>query len=441
MTTTLTTRPKVTRISRYSSYLDLAIACSLLALVLTPLIVVPHERGFIVGKMFWFRAWGSICLVLALNRYGVAILRPLPPRLLWLFAAYIAILWVTSLLGVYPLHSILSDYARGFGVLDMTLAALAAFVAWKSLTDASWNLLFQFVFVATIGVCIFGLLAVFKVEPYASMDPARVASTTGNPLYLAAILLMVSLLGLGFLADRSTPLPTRILALLAVVCAFVTLFFTGSRAAVYGLFAGLCALLLVALWKGWEGRSFPTDTVQTILSPLAMFGVLLLLFSPHMAPDKSTLQTVTSRGITFVLDPGRQAIYQAALQQWKERPLLGWGPHNLYYAVLRNNPEVLEQSLFQQSKPDLAHHQGLEHLATTGLLGFAFWAFLWCAAGVKVLATRWPHHRFVAYGCGAAFIGTFVLQLAFFETTTTFFLFSLCLAWLSRRDEAHEEAA
>src|SRR5262249_7749757 len=98
----------------------------------------------------------------------------------------------------------------------------------------------------------------------------------------------------------------------------------------------------------------------------------------------------------------RVLIWRLSWDLFRERPLLGWGPDSLRVAAAPRKTPELVRATSTQDTPTHAHNDLLQSLATTGLVGFAAYAYLlYVGGGAAVRAWRGPERgRGVALACG-----------------------------------------
>jgi tetratricopeptide (TPR) repeat protein len=130
----------------------------------------------------------------------------------------------------------------------------------------------------------------------------------------------------------------------------------------------------------------------------------------------------------------RVMAWQIARQAAEDRPVLGWGPNNYYYAFNKHyDPEFLSYG-FAETWFDNAHNALLNTLAVQGWLGLiCFLALFLTPAAVCVVGfRRGGLDRHLAGFC-MAFLIAHLVHLAFaFENPTSYLHFSFLLAMLNR---------
>jgi len=189
--------------------------------------------------------------------------------------------------------------------------------------------------------------------PAPTLRDGRATGWFGHPLTFAGqqAMLILGLAAIAAARGRSLgsawrwALPLPLLAAGLIVSA--------ARGAFVVTVAGLVIL-------AWWGRS--------VRRGLALAAGALLLAGAGLALGTLLAQRFTAGETAEV--PGRAAMWQVAIDLWREQPLLGRGPG----AFRRLAPEWLDISRY---RPAHAHSTPLQLLAETGLLGLAAFVTLW----------------------------------------------------------------
>ena len=184
------------------------IRAGLALILLTPFIVTPQTIfPFVVGKALYSRALIEIVFVawvlLALSQPAY---RPPRSRLLILLGAALGIAVLSACLGVGVQRSFWSNYERMQGVVDQAhWFVLAVVLASVVRTGRDWRALLILNLAAGT---VMALLTIFQyhtqLQAYGA-DVPRATSTLGNPIFLAAYLLVNVMIALGFLARSFIP--------------------------------------------------------------------------------------------------------------------------------------------------------------------------------------------------------------------------------------------
>ena len=436
-----------------------AIFVGIALLVATPFVVTPGTIfPFVLGKALWSRSLIEIVfalwavLALARPRY-----RPPRSRLLLLLGAGVGVSLLAAFFGVSPQRSLWSSYERMQGAIDTVhWFALAAVLASMLRSPAAWRTLLGFN--AAAGAALAGLVVArhFNLDiPFYGAIPEfhlpRMSGPLGNPTYLSVCMLFNLLLALGFLArsglpgppsapapeprrprrgrhrrrqkapasrNAGAPWPGRLLWAGAAALLFWGLALAGSVGGFVGLYAGIG---FAALAYAWLGRARVRWTAAGALAVLVLagagFGARAL--DPDRtgapAPDRPIAGYVLS---THIQRPGvqsRLAAWEAGLEGFAARPVLGWGPENFGTVFGRH---ASGYGAFAEPH-DNAHSKLVEVAATTGALGLLAWLALWATAFLVLWRAAWAmeaRERALTVFAGAALFGALAQSQFLFDT-------------------------
>jgi O-antigen ligase/tetratricopeptide (TPR) repeat protein len=364
-----------------------AVVALLIASLLVPVIVIPDFFfPYVVPRNIYFRVVvevGIAALVLALC-FGRKTLDLRGEPVFWSLVAFLAAASVSALFSPARTHSFFGDFERMGGVWAW-LHLVLFFLLLRTLRDEDW----KWVLNAALAVGVFVSVRIIVQHSWlafsdASTDTVAASSTTvGNPGLLAAYLLINIALA-GYLA--STSVRYRLLYLSAGGLNLLALVFAENRSTVVGLVLGaivagvLYATLSTNSRKRWAAVTIPA-TLAAIVIGLA--GTIKWFPTSAVARDAPTVMQRLALTNTAGPDGARTMQWRAAVEGFKDRPLLGYGMenHNLAWSA-HFDPGIYKAGtdIF-----DRTHNQFLETLATTGLLGAAAFLGIWIAIGVTLV--------------------------------------------------------
>ena len=192
-----------------SRFLSTSIRVGIVLLLWVPLVISPGTWfPFVVGKALYAR--GLIEIITAL--WLVLMLLDTsyrPPRswVLLLFGVYGIVALFSAAGGVSFTHSFWSDYQRMVGIWDLIHWLFFALVATSMLRSAQgWRSLLNWNLAVALVLSLLALVQAYDLRglPYIPYK-GRADATLGNPSYLAAILMVTTLIAVGFLAGSFFP--------------------------------------------------------------------------------------------------------------------------------------------------------------------------------------------------------------------------------------------
>jgi O-antigen ligase/Flp pilus assembly protein TadD len=341
---------------------------------------------FITGKGFAFRVLVEIAasayLVLAVldKRY-----RPQFSWLLVIFTGFVAWMAIANALGVNPEKAFWSNFERMDGWVTLAHVFALFVVAGSVLSvEKLWRKWWiYFLSVATM-VCAYGVIQLMGLAEI-HQGGVRVDASFGNAIYLA-VYLMFSVLVAAWLAIAAKGMFRN--ALIGF-CALATiiLFYTASRGALIGLFAGagsaagLWLLLSRKEWMGKGGRGVRV-AIGILLGLIALVGAFFLARDTAFVQNEPALARLSTLFSLSQELEVRMTLWGMALNGVAEDPVTGWGQEgfnqifNKYY----------EPSLYEQEPWfDRVHNTYLDWLVAGGIPALALFAALICLSVLYAL--------------------------------------------------------
>ncbi len=211
----------------------------------------------------------------------------------------------------------------------------------------------------------------------------RPVATFGNPIFLSTFLIMTVFVALYFVL-QSSQLWLKLLYGVLFIAQIVALFLAMSRGPSIGLVVGL-GIFVAGLWwiKFAEQRArFWKALGITFVVGLILLGALYLVREP-LGIQRLFDYSVLKQGSTY----DRLIIMQSVFQGAQERPILGYGPENIYVAYNRHYNPTIAESGYRETFADRAHSVVIDQLAANGWLGLI--AMLIFVGGLLVITVRW----------------------------------------------------
>lgn len=333
---------------------------------------------FITGKAFAFRilaviAAGAYVLLMVLDRRY----RPGFSWILATFAAFVAWMSIANILGVHPEKAFWSNFERMEGWVTIAHLLLFFIVASSVLAvEKLWRKWWLYFLSVAALVCGYGLIQIMGLAQI-HQGGVRVDASFGNAIYLA-VYLMFCILIAAWLALGSKGVVRNLLIGFCVLAATI-LFFTASRGALIGLFAGAGAgasLWLILSRKEWMvkggGRSARV-ALGILIGLVALTGAFFLARDTAFVQNEPALARLSTLFSLSEELKVRLTLWDMALQGVAEDPLTGWGQEgfnqifNKYY----------DPSLYKQEPWfDRVHNTYLDWLVAGGVPALALFLML-----------------------------------------------------------------
>ncbi len=456
-------------------------------ILLTPFVVTPDTIfPFVVGKAVYSRSLieciFGIWAILALFRPAYR-----PPRswLLLLLAVNVGVSVLAACFGVSPQRSFWSTYERMQGVVDLIhWFAFAVVLASVLRTQRDWRIVLNLnIGAGLIMIVLVICLHCFEDTLFSTYDPdkrfvdeserfgvdshGRISATFGNPLYLAAYLMINCLLAAGFLVlSLISTVPSSVDSLLqkeseqkgsflksdekhvplrlwmqrcfwgtVVTLGLWVLNLTGARGAFLGFIAGIGVLgaLLISQRRSWI----------ISLTHVKRLGILvcaagLIVFVTFESREQFTVGRSNSLLNRLLSSESGQESIRERLGAWKiglrgfiERPLLGWGPEN--YVVIFGL--YASADMHETGINDSVHNRFIEESVEKGIFGqVIFFALLgqFLFIIVNAATTLGARNSVLPFCVGITIIGHFVESLFSVQNFVTSFQYALFSGFVIR---------
>jgi O-antigen ligase/tetratricopeptide (TPR) repeat protein len=177
-------------------------------------------------------------------------------------------------------------------------------------------------------IAIFQWRGLFKeiFIPYEGRPP----STTGNPIFLAIYLLLLTFLTLSFALKEKKYLKKFLYFLSFLFFLFVIIFITQTRAAILGLAVGFLYFFFFFPFKK-RSISLAFKIIIFVLFVFGIYGFYYINTQPlpkFIQENKILLDVIQRILIKNIISDARVSAWKVSWQALKARPILGYGPEN-----------------------------------------------------------------------------------------------------------------
>jgi O-antigen ligase len=394
---------------------------------------------FITGKAFAFRFLVGIALALwgALLVYDRSFV-PKKSPVLWAVLIFFGIVALADVFGVNFHRSLWSNFERMEGLV--TFLYLCAFFVVSSTVLTRTKKWATFWNTSIIASCIMGIYAVLQVMGVLAISQGglRVDATMGNSIYLAVYMLIHIFLTLWLWYEKRTSRGRSIFYGIALVLQLVTLFYTGTRGAIFGLIGGLGLAALLVAWRGGEHPRLRKISIGAILGILLLVGGFLAIRKTTFVQSSDTLQRFANISLSDGTVQSRLVLWSSiAKKGFFERPILGWGQDNFlnvfgkYY-----DPRMYRQEPWF----DRAHNVFFDWLISAGALGLLSYLSLFGIA-LYVLWKKSAHLSVPERALGTGLLaGYFVHNIFVFDNLISYIFFLLFLGFIASTYARDEES-
>lgn len=416
---------------------------SLLAVALVPLLYVPDFMlPYVVPRAILMRAGVAVGAGLLVWTAGTGRWSPADWRdpILLSLAALTLVAAVSSFAAASPHHGLFGNFERMWGTLQWAHLTVFYVLLRTFHGNREWRLYLRLSVYAAVGVAAFTMFEHAAESAYPILVPQSTVSTLGNSGYVGGYLLLAA--GATVLvsirsqkAVRSAAWRLAILALFGLAVAF-----TGNRAGPLGaVLGGGAGTVLYLTNRGGRWKATATWIGATLLAIGSALAALWLM-APDVFRSLPVLRSLVDIDPSTGSLAGRLGAWEAGIEGFLHRPLLGWGPENFELSYDRFVDPAMHRLRLNQLAPgslefDRAHNVLIGTLAETGAIGLTAYIGLW--ASIFVVALKgYTEGELSAAEAGAllaAFLGYFAYLQFWFEDHSSAVLLITLLAYLRHR--------
>lgn len=399
-------------------------------LVITPMTIFPFNfgRGLII--QFLIEIIFGLYLILAIFDKNY---RPRRSGLTMTLGIFLLLLFISSVFGVHFRKSFWGAEERftaWFYLLHAFLFYLAATSVFKTKKD--WLKFFGANVIAANLVFGVALLSLFGVKFWGVDLGTRISGTLGNPIFLAAYLILN--LGLALYLFFAGSGWKKIVWFILAFFLAAGVILAQSRGAFLGLLAGCFAGLSFYIFKN---KNRMARILALIFLSIVIFAIaLLFIFRDTAFVKRSAVLNRLASTAQAGTGSTRLMNWSMAWEGIRERPVLGWGMEgfdvvfNKYY-----QPKLLKYSYYE-TWSDKPHNKILEAAVDGGVIGLASYLSIFGAA-IFLIFKKLSRNKISlpqAAALGGGLVAYFAQNLFAFDTPVSYLLFFALLAFINFKE-------
>ncbi|MCL6472433.1 MAG: O-antigen ligase family protein [Firmicutes bacterium] len=291
------------------------------------------------------------------------------------------------------LISLIGEYARYENLPTFYAYIILCFMAGQFMNKKEW--LDRLLVASAIS---FGIIAIYGILQYLGLDflppvmrgfEGRSRSTLGNPVFLGGYIATMGPIFFNYFLDRKENIPGLPKWIVAPLLGlgFITVIFSGSRGAWIGAAVGILAVII--LQRKQLLRAVATAFSVSVISTAIALLILLAAGNSVLVGTVNSLQEriTTAANPSAGTGASRVEIWKSSLGMISVRPLVGYGPDQMYVWSPAFNT-LRKAQLEKNTIPDRAHNIFLQAAINGGLISMLI--FLWLviiliATGLKLI--------------------------------------------------------
>ncbi len=390
---------------------------------------------FITGKNFFFRIVVEILFALWIfaavfdKKY-----RPKMSPIFWAMTATILVLILSTIFGANSYRSFWSNYERMEGLIGH-LHLFVYFVILGSVfkSEIDWMRFFMSSLAVSAITSIYGYLQFSGLlEIHQSSD--RLDATLGNSTYLA-IFLIFNIFLAAYYYFKTDQVWLKWLMASVMVLEIPIVFLTATRGAILGLLGG-AVFLAIIIFISDKSKLLRRTAFGIAGVVILVVGLFVALRNTSFVNNNYVLKRFADISFGEQTVKSRVTIWGMALEGFKERPLLGWGPENFNLVFNKYyKPELWPQEPWF----DRSHNVVFDWLISGGILGLVsylsiFGTALYVLWKKKINNVGSGFKSLLEPAIFTALFGAYFFHNFFvFDNLTSYFLFFSVLAFLHWR--------
>ena len=291
----------------------------------------------------------------------------------WIPAGLTIIAYSTSFFGIDFYRSFWGLFARGDGLLTLTVITVFFYLILLSADRAFLELLAKVITVTAgivASVAVLQWVTTLLGERVWFLPPVsgRIGATFGNAAFLAGYLGMS--LFVMFIVVRDSNKMWRRICKATAVLSVLAIVFAATRGTILALLVAGGIALVFAAWTG-EGRT--KRGARYGLLALAVFISLFFVFRSELAQSSfEPVRRIASISLSDGTVSSRLFVWSHMLGETLQRPFTGYGAEHISQLF----DKVYDPSLIVEQWFDRSHNAFLDYFAQYGVFGLAFYLAL-----------------------------------------------------------------
>jgi|GEM_PF-3425046 len=170
---------------------------------------------------------------------------------------------------------------------------------------------------------------------------------------------------------------------------FISLFNTQTRGVLVGVFVASIFVAIFLLFSKHVKRLVKYYIFSILIIILVFIGMLFSFNNSDFVQNNNTLRRISNISFSDVTTETRLLTWQASLQGFKEKPVLGWGEEKFYVVFNKYFPNQIYKDSGSRVWFDRPHNVFLQQLINGGILGLLAYLSIFFFA----FKNLWKHYR------------------------------------------------
>lgn len=322
--------------------------------------------GMSVPRILIFRLMVDFLVILSLFKIKnteTKIKKTIP---LILFAIILLFSLISSSISISPTLSLFSNFER----MDGTIDQIHFFVFFIIISNTNLSKKYWF-YIALFSTFIAVIVSIFGIYQSLTIPYYRAESTLSNPLYLAIYLIIhfyIVLMIIFHLIKSELIFNKKVLFIILSISILLLFGFalisTWSRSVLTSL--GISFVFLFCGVVYINRRNNTINNTKLVLVSLVFITIISVIGFFYLDAYAS-INRITDFSFKEESTNSRFQLWEMAIENWQEKPILGWGKESFQYFYSKYyNPKMYNIGFWY----DRSHNEFLDNLIEGGLIGF-----------------------------------------------------------------------
>ncbi|MCK4744744.1 O-antigen ligase family protein [Candidatus Parcubacteria bacterium] len=350
----------------------------------------------------------------------------------WMLAAYIAIIFISSIFGADFYNSFWSNVERSDGLLTIIhffIFFLIVTSVFKRSKD--WLLLLNVAVIASVLVCVTALVEYFGVKNRFFINPqsTRLSGSLGNSAFLAGYMLFNIIFASILLFYQKHKF--RIFYFIPMLFYCFILYNTQTRGAILSFVFGIFLFLLFNIFN--KKSRFRKYSLAALVIMIISIIFIFANKNSSFVQNTTAIKRIASISLKDTTTETRMLNWKIGWQGWKDKPVFGWGYENFNIVFNKYFPPQFIKGPSSELWFDRAHNSVVDVAVASGTAGLLSYLALFITAFYMLWAKFKSSGKYKnVYALMIIILVMYIMQNIFvFDTPTTYLMFFLSFAFIN----------
>ncbi len=361
--------------------------------------------------------------------------RPKKSWILYSLLIFTGIAIITSIFGINPKLSFIGDLERMWAINTWAHLILFFIIVTSILkTKKEWFSFLNISLIFCSYIAIYGYLQRWGVSGIFQTGITRIQSVLGNSAYVAGILLLSSILSF-YLLIKTKGFWWKLLFIIHILIQLPAMFMAEIRGAQIAFFFVLFIISIVFIFK-LKDKKIKFGIISFLILLAIVFGLAFNNKEADWVKNNSVLHRLTSISLTAGTVRTRLISWEGGLKAFQERPIMGYGMENYYYAFDKYFQADYYNIAATETWFDRAHNMVMENLVAHGIFGLLAYFSIFIITLIylyKVYKKDPSENWLFSLFFGSLMVAYFIQNFFVFDSLAVTMFFFFILAYINHQ--------